>query len=459
MRIFCLLTGLLLVLTESSARADDRPNILFILADDLGYGDVGCYGSTRTKTPNIDRLAAEGVRYSQFYVQMLCSPTRASAITGQFHSRWRIFGHLAALEDNRRRLMPDWLDSAAPSMPRTLQQAGYRTAHFGKWHLGGGSGSYKDGRLFINHPDAPLVARYGFDEVRAAWGNGPTWRAAEPIDKPHDLYTYDEPEWQTWSSRAICDAAIDFLDRHARQSTDRRFLIHLWLSDPHTPLRPADFMRKPYLHLPEPQQTHSAMVSYMDSQIGRVISKLAELNYASNTLVIFVSDNGAVLNRGGDNGALRGEKWTLYEGGIRVPFIARWPGHIPPGRVDAKSVLHVCDLAPTFCEVAKAQMPDGFVGDGQSAAGALLGKEWHRTGPLYWHHPTGGTRCPELAIRDGDWKFLVDRDGGRRALYNLAVDPGETVDVAQSNPEVTRRLEAAVLKWFASLPPSVAPGK
>jgi len=429
-----------------------RPNILFLLADDLGYGDLGCYGHPRTKTPNLDRLARDGTRFTQFYVHPLCSPTRAAAITGQFPSRWRIFAHLASLTANTARGMPHWLDAQAPSMPRALQQAGYRTAHFGKWHLGGGSGSFRDGALYINHPDAPPVASYGFDVVRADFGNAPTWKHAQPVDKPHESYPYDEPEWQTWSSRAISDATIGFLDDHARHHQDQSFLAHVWLKDPHTPMQPTDAMRAPYADVKEPAQTHYAMVSFMDEQIGRILNKLEALGLRENTLVLFASDNGGVVNRGASNGRLRGGKVTLYEGGIRVPFIARWPGQVPAGRVDEASLLNVCDLAPTFCQLAGAAMPGGYPSDGVDAGDALRGQPFRRTAPMLWHHPTGGAQSPALAIRDGDWKLMMDPSGARLALYNLANDSSEKRDVAAENPEVVGRLKTRLVEWNESLP-------
>ncbi|MCC6510027.1 MAG: sulfatase-like hydrolase/transferase, partial [Pirellulaceae bacterium] len=389
--------------------------------------------------------------FRQFYVSMLCSPTRTSVITGQFPPRWRIFGHLAALAENQRRGMPDWLDPHAPSMPRALQQAGYHTAHFGKWHLGGGSGSFRNGKLFINHPDAPPVTSYGFDIARADFGNAPTWKQALPVDKPHELYPYDEPEWQTWSSRAISDATIEFLENHARQQTDQPFLVHAFFKDPHTPMKPTDEMRAPYTDVKEPAQTHFPMVSFMDEQIGRILSKLDELQMRSNTLVVFASDNGAVLNRGGLNGQLRGEKWTLYEGGIRVPFIARWPGHVPAGRVDDTSVLNVCDLVPTFCQLAGAQMPAGYTSDGVDATAALSGTAFLRQSPMMWYHPTGAGRSPTLAIRDGDWKLLMNVDGSKLALYNLATDLSEEHDVSAGHSQIVDSLKSKLVLFQQSV--------
>ncbi|MDZ4365608.1 MAG: sulfatase-like hydrolase/transferase, partial [Afipia sp.] len=238
------------------------------------------------------------------------------------------------------------------------------------------------------------------------------------------------------------------LDDHGVQP----FFVNVWFSDPHTPLKPTDAMRAPYAGVKEPEQTLCAMVSFMDEQIGRILAKLDELGLRENTLVLFASDNGGVLDRGSSNGKLRGEKWTLYEGGIRVPFIARWPGLVPAGRVDETSVLNVCDLTPTFCQLAGAVMPTGCQSDGVDASDALRGKPFQRSAPMMWHHPTGRAKSPALAIRDGDWKLLMDPDGARLALYNLANDLSEKRDLAAENQDVVGRLKTSLLEWHQSLP-------
>jgi len=348
--------------------------------------------------------------------------------------------------------MPNWLDVKAPSMPRALHEAGYRTAHFGKWHLGGGSGSTRRGKVVINHPDAPPVTAYGFDVARSDFGNGPTWRHAVPVNKPHNVYPYDDKEWLTWSSRAICDAAIEFLEDHHRKNKDQPFLLHVWLKDPHTPMLPTAEMRAPYADVPEPAQTHYAMTTFADSQIGRVLKKLDALGLRDNTLVLFSSDNGAAENRGGSNGPLRDWKWYLYEGGIREPLIVRWPGHVPSGRVDTTSVLNICDLTPTFCRLAGASMPKNYQSDGVDVSDAISGKPFQRSKPMMWHHPTAGGRSPSLAIRDGDWKLLMNPDGRRLQLYNLATDVGEKNNVAEANPEQVKRLKTQLGDWYRSLP-------
>lgn len=454
--------------TFSEQRA--RPNFIFIYADDLGYGDLGSYGHPTLKTPNLDQLAAEGSLFTQFYLSHnSCSPTRASFITGQYPSRYRIFRPLGDFNSNAKLGVPNWLDLAAPSLPRALQEAGYRTAMFGKWHLGGGSGSQttdyekmdamKEGPrprpqspAYINDPDAPPVTAYGFDIARTAWGNSPTWYNAQPYPEPHQVYPYNDKGWVTWSSRAIVDSAIEFLSDQSSNHKDQRFLMNVWLSDPHRPLKPTAEMRKPYQSIPEPFQSYYASVTFMDQELGRLLRQLKLLGLEKDTLVIFSSDNGPVAGLGGSAGGLRGWKFYLYEGGIRVPFIVRWPGHIPAGRRDTTSVLNIVDLAPTLCSLAGTSMPKGYQPDGVDITAALMGRPFKRTKPMFWHAPVSKAYSPILAVRDGPWKLLADPDGSRLELYNLVKDPKESRNVATQHPKVSKKLKKMVSDWYETIP-------
>ncbi len=456
----CLATFLFMVQGSIWAQAAERPNIVFFYADDLGYGDLACYDSSVAQTPVLDQLAREGTRFTQFYVShCVCSPTRSSAITGQFPSRHRIFGHLAYLSSNRARKMPDWLDVEAPSFPRALQQAGYRTAMIGKWHLGGGSGrsfkrsdlnnpdkdySKESRKITINHPDAPTVDRYGFDHVRTTFGNSPTWKKAEPWPEPHQVYPYLSKEWSTWSSRAIADETIRFLKKHADTGDGQPFYVNVWFKDVHTTLRPTEEMRKPFKDLAEKPQVHYAMVRYMDEQIGRVLDQLDELGLNKNTLVIFSSDNGA-KDFGGSNGPLRDWKHSLYEGGIRVPMIVRWPGQVPVGRVDQDSVLNIVDLVPTFAKLTGAKMPQAYEPDGEDVIDAFRGKSFERKKPQYWHYPA---KSPALAVRIGKWKLLTDPDKKNEQLYDLDADIGESKNLAAQNPKIVADLRRRLADWY-----------
>ena len=460
----CVVAAVCASVVTAGERAQ-KPNIIFFYADDLGYGDLACYGSQLAQTPRLDALAREGTRFTQFYVShCVCSPTRASAITGHFPGRHRIYGHLAFFEQNRRRQMPDWLDVAAPSMPRALQLAGYRTAMIGKWHLGGGSGrtfKMEDLReakpsapsasrpVVINHPDAPPVARYGFHHVRTSFGNSPTWKDAKPWPRPHDTYPYVSKEWSIWSSRAIADETIGFLEDHVRSSSDQPFYANVWFKDVHVFLYPTAEMRKPFRDLDEKPQVHYAMVRFMDEQIGRVLDALDQLGLSKDTLVLFSSDNGAAKGNGGSNGPLRGWKHELYEGGIREPFIARWPQRIPAGRVDRESVLNLCDLIPTLCSLSGASMPDGYQPDGEDVTSALRGATWDRSRPQFWHYPRSS---PSLAIRVGNWKLLTDPNGPVEELYHLENDISETTNLAANQPEMVRSLKARLMNWYRELP-------
>ena len=443
-----------------------RPNFIFIYADDLGYGDLGCYGHPIVKTPNLDQLAQQGTLFTQYYdSHSVCSPTRASFITGHYPSRHRIFRHLADIDSNARDGMPNWLDVRAPSLPRALQKAGYRTAMFGKWHLGGGSGSPFSAVVELNsmeegpkklantyHPDAPPVTAYGFDVARTVHGNSPTWYNAQPHPEPHQVHYYNDKGWRTWSSKAIADAAIEFLEDNSKSLKHQPFLMNAWLTDPHTPMEPTAEMRQPYQAAPEPAQTHYAMITFMDQQMGRLLKRLKELGLEKNTLVIFSSDNGAPEGRGGSNGSLRGWKWSLYEGGIRVPFIVRWPGRVPAGKTNTEAVLNIVDLASTFCRLAGASMPKGYEADGVDFSAALLGRRFKRNKPMMWHHPLAGPYSQELAVRDGQWKLLMNPDGRNLEVYNLAEDLSESNNVAAKHPEVTARLRNALINWYRTIP-------
>ncbi|MDE0780860.1 MAG: sulfatase-like hydrolase/transferase [Alphaproteobacteria bacterium] len=469
---FCLVLGLCIYSgEEAELGAQPLPNIVFILADDLGYGDLQSYGHPRIKTPHIDQLAQQGTRFMQFYMShSVCSPSRTTLMTGQYPSRWNVYAHFAWLRSNAQRGMPDWLSIEAPSLPRALQQQGYRTALFGKWHLGGGSGRQFGGKA-INSAEAPLVSEYGFDVTRTVAGNGPTWLGRKLSDDAHDIYPYADDDFVTWSSELIVDESLRFLDEHTLRYADQPFMLNLWFHDPHVPLTPTDEMRAPYEDVTDRgAQSYFAVVSHMDQQVGRLLSRLDELGLGENTLVIFSSDNGTPSRVGslttgaiapsvsletdtaGSNGALRGWKWHLYEGGIRVPLIVRWPGHVPAGRVDTTSVIHSSDFAPTLAKLAGAEMPTRFQPDGIDVQAALFGQSFTREEPLFWQNPTAKRRGPSLAIRSGDWKLLMEYDGTDLQLFDLRSDVSESRNVASDRPVLVNQMRSQLLDWYRSLP-------
>ena len=428
MRIAFILALLLCV----PALAAPRPNIVFVLADDLGSGDVSCYGGD-VPTPNIDRLAAQGTRFTQYYsASPICSPSRAGLLTGSFPARWRLTSFLQARAGNRGCEQADYLDPSAPALPRTLKASGYATAHFGKWHLGGGR----------DVTNAPKFAAYGYDE------HAGTYESPEP----HPDITGTNWIWskhdkvKRWNRTAFfVDRTLDFLRRHTNQPV----FVNLWLDDPHTPWIPkADAARG------DTRKNLRPVLVEMDRQIGRLAGQVG-----TNTLLIFASDNGALPTfKGRRSAGLRGSKLSLYEGGIRVPFIVRWPSKTPAGRVDDTAVISAVDLYPTLCRLAGVVPPPG---DGEDLSACFTGAGLRRKRPLFWEYgrneqffkyPGGADRSPSLAVRDGDWKLLLTADGSHTELYDVLRDSRETSNVAAAHPEVTRRLKDTLLAWRKGLP-------
>mgnify|MGYP003604099653 CR=1 FL=1 len=424
----------------------DRPNILLILADDWGYGDLGCYGNETIQTPCLDKLAGQGTRYTRFYVTSpVCSPSRCSFITGHYPGRWEVHAHFAGYNVNAQRHMPNWLDANAPSLPRRMQENGYRTAHYGKWHLGGGGGIH-------GHPDAPFVSDYGYDDTRTWNGNGPTWYQTEPW--PFTLFNDSDEVWAANSSRLAVDATIDFI----KQDPAKPFFVNLWLKDPHTPLHPTKEQREPFAHLPEPQQTYYSVIHNADKQIGRLLDALDRMGVAENTLVIFTSDNGPEVIRPehgtfGATGGLRGRKHCLFDGGIRVPFLVRWPGQTPGGKVCDDTWLSSVDMVPTFMEAAGLRMPPEWKPDGTSALSALHGGAFKRGNPMMWEWRnadcTGNdesiTGWPMLGIRHGEFT-------GRQELFDTFTDPAQTRDISTDKPQLVRDLSVQIEDYSKALP-------
>jgi arylsulfatase A-like enzyme len=425
--------------------AADRPNIVFVLADDLGPGDVACYGGTLAPTPQLDRMAAEGTRFTQYYsASPICSPSRVGCTTGMFPARWQITSFLQTRAGNRACEQRDFLDPAAPSVARLLKSAGYVTAHFGKWHMGGGR----------DVTDAPKFTAYGFDEHAGTWESPephPDITATNWIWSPQDKV-------KRWERTAFfVDRTLDFLKRHKGQPA----YVNVWLDDVHTPWVPDESAQGPATRQETPEKLRAVIVE-TDRQIGRLLEGLRELGIDGQTLVVFASDNGALPTfRGQRSAGLRGSKLSLYEGGIRLPLIARWPGRVPAGRVDEKSVLAAVDLLPTFCALGGAALPAGANLDGEDQSPALLGQPTTRRRPLFWEYgrnnesfryPLGRDRSPNVALRDGPWKLLISADGSHAELYDVVTDRSESRDVAREHPDVVKRLSEQALAWRQSLP-------
>lgn len=445
--IFLMLTPLAAVRGASVPAPVVKPNIVMILSDDMGWGDLSCYGNKELATPNIDRLAREGSRFTQFYVASpICSPSRVGYTTGCFPARWRINDYLHSRAGNRVHECADWLDPQAPTLARTLQAAGYATAHFGKWHMGGGR----------DVQDAPWPKAYGFDEHHVSIeGCGPrinTYGSSTPeLIEGKMLARYEFTGF--WA-----DKAMDFM----RRNKQRPFFVELWPQDVHTP-HDADPAELPHVAgTPAKHHRFNGVLRRYDREIGRVLDFLANEGLAGNTIVIFTADNGPEPSFDRQrSGGLRGMKWSLYEGGIREPLLVRWPGHIPAGKTDATSVLASIDLYPTLCALAGSALPQEARVDGLDVSAALLGTPLPRAKPLFWEYGRKGdylfprepgARSPNLAMRDGNWKLLINADASGAELYDLTTDPNETKNLATEQPAVAQRLQAALLAWRKALP-------
>ncbi len=459
-----LLPVLLAVGLASAGAADARPNIVMVLIDDMGWGDFSCFGNKDAKTPNVDRLAAEGIRFSQFYVNSpICSPSRCALATGQYPQRWSITSFLNTRADNERRGVANWLDPKAPTLARILQQSGYATGHFGKWHLGGQR----------DVDDAPPIAAYGFDESLTNFeGMGPKLLplTLKPGDeKPGKIWADAERLGSpvTWMLRSkitggFIDAAIPFIDQAA--AAEKPFFIHLWPDDVHGPWWPpvekwAQDKRGLYL----------AVLEEMDRQFGKLFDHIRDTRaLRDRTLILVCSDNGPEPGAG-SAGPFRGAKTTLFEGGTRSPLVVWGPGLIAAekaGTHDETSVFAAFDLAPSLLAVAGVKVPDGIAFDGEDLSPVLLGKDARsRRAPIFWRRPPDRKswppkileRLPDLAVREGGWKLLCEYDGSKPLLYDLAKDRGEVSNVASQHPKVVARLTAAVTAWHRSMPPDAGP--
>ena len=445
--LFCLL---LMVTVKMFAQKNVQPNIIFIFADDWGYGDLGCYGATEVATPNLDKLAAKGTKYTQFHTTSgVCSPSRASVITGKFPAENRVHGHFANEEKNINRGMPNWLDGKLlVYLPQMLQKAGYTTAHFGKWHLGGGG-------LPNGDTLAPQPKQYGYNETRVWNGNGPTWKGDQHF--PTTRYMDDDSVWVHSSSRLAVDETIDFLERNKDKA--KPLFVNLWLKDPHTPLWPTDEQRAPYKGFSEDKETYYAVLTDADYHVGRLLDWLEKMNMEENTLIIFSSDNGPAgwgpSKTAGSTAGLRGRKVDIFQGGVNVPFIAYQKGKTAVGKIDSTSVLSAVDLLPTFCELADIDLPEDFHADGESFAEIFSGKTFQRTKPLFWdwRFPRNNKNgWAAGAVRFGEWKLLTNKKRTRTELYNIVNDSFEKNNLAAKEIEKTEELSIMLTAWQNKLP-------
>ncbi len=421
-------------------KKQDKPNVLIIYTDDMGVGDVSFLNSGWVKTPNIDRLAQQGLVIDQYYsAAPVSSPSRVGLTTGQYPLQWGINTFLNDRRMNRAVEQFDYLDASAPSMARAFKDGGYVTGHFGKWHMGGGR----------DVDDAPSITLYGFDEYKSTYESpdpDPRITAGNWIWQKND-------EIKRWDRTAyFVDLTLDFFKRHKGEPC----FVNLWPDD----------MHDPWVYGPEvldkngtfsTQPNFEKVLAEYDRQMGRLMDGLKELGIEDNTIVIFTSDNGPAPSfKQIRANMMRGTKNSLYEGGIRMPFIIRWPDRIKGGQVNDRSIVTALDLFPSLCKMAGVELPDGYNPGGEDMSKALMGKKQTRKKDMMWDfgrnatfaRPGNGNYSPHLAIRRGDWKLLMNSDGTRIELYNLCDDINETTNVADANPKLVEKLKTELLKWW-----------
>jgi arylsulfatase A-like enzyme len=453
----------LLGANDCSALAADgaprRPNIVLVLIDDMGWADFSCFGNKKIETTNIDRLAAEGMRFEQFYVNSpICSPSRTAISTGQYPTRWHITSYLSSRHENERRGIAQWLDPNAPMLARILHNAGYATGHFGKWHLGGQR----------DVADAPLISQYGFDESLTSFeGLGPR---VLPLLDAHDG---KEPQKHALGSDALghgpirwekrdqitksyTDAAIAFIDKAL--AAQKPFYVNLWPDDVHSPFFPPKELRGNE----SKRDRYLGVLKTLDNQLGPLFDHIrSEPALRDNTLILICSDNGPE-DGAGSAGPLRGKKGMLYEGGIRSPLVVWGPGLAAgdkTGTANRTSIFAAFDLAPSLLEIAGVPKPINVQFDGEPLGDVLLGRSSaSRENPLFFRRPpdrpqhSDEGKLPDLAVRSGNWKLLCEYDGSRPQLFNLQSDASERSNLAAASPNVVERLTAAVLAWNNSMP-------
>jgi arylsulfatase A-like enzyme len=443
----------------------ERPNILFVLIDDMGFGDLSIMGNRKVATPNIDKLAKRGMLMTRFYdAAPICSPSRAGFFTGRFPAELGFVNYVSGRAFNAEHGQADWLDPELPNVARMLKDAGYATGHFGKWHLGGGR----------DIGDAPWPTAYGFDESYTTFeGLGPRVLVS---DEERNLAEQSEKLGQgptMWMVKKkltglYADKTIDFVTRNK----NRPWFVQLWLNDVHDPWAPdgSDEEAVEAKAADGEDAKYLGAIRGMDRDLGRLFDKLEAMGEAQNTLIVLTSDNGPASlpkyytdghTAPGDVHELRGRKWSNYEGGIRQPLIMAWPDHIRAGLRDDRSVGQGVDLLPTLAKVASVGVPGGV--DGVDLSPVMAGEPLPSRPALFWAYGKAGAKLPPqparprdgapiYAMRDGKWKLLMNPGGKDVQLYDLEADPGEATDLAARQPAVRDRMRKGLDGWIAALP-------
>jgi len=433
---------------EQATAADQKTNIVFVMVDDLGWMDLHCQGNKRLDTPHIDRLAAQGMRFTDAYAAApVCSPTRAAVLTGQSPARLHLTTHIPdrdGFTPEKSRLLPakthDQLAAEHVTVAERLKQAGYATGFFGKWHLAG-----RSKRMGLGVKEFyPENQGFDLNIGGCAYGGPPTYFDPYRI---HNLKSRRPGEYLT---DRLVDESINFMRAHQKDP----FLLFLWNYTVHWPVEAKPEVVKKYQSRVGPgikNAGYAAMIEILDSAMGRLLAELDALEIAERTLVIFTSDNGAFLG-GSDNTPLRSGKGYLYEGGIRVPLIVRWPGHVKPGSLCHTPVISM-DFFPTMLAAAGLTPERGRPLDGENLIPLLSQTGKLARSSIYFHYPNFAWHKDNRlgsVVRHGKYKLIEYFDDNSVELYDLQADLRETRDLSRELPDVARRLKSELQAWRQS---------
>ena len=433
------------LLPVASMQAETKPNVVVIYVDDMGIGDIGCYGGKFVPTPNIDKIAQDGLLFNQYYSSApVSSPSRCGLTTGKFPIEVGINTFLNNKASNKKCEQRNFLSDKNPSMARAFQNAGYATGHIGKWHMGGGRDVH----------NAPSIKNYGFDEYIS------TYESPDPepaITATNWIWSAKDSVKRWRRTEYFVNKSIDFVKRHK----DQPFFLNLWPDDMHTPWVPSQkTMDSERTSWTTPPNFKEVLTEY-DKQIGRLMEGLTKLGLEKNTIVIFTSDNGPAPSfQQMRTNSLLGVKCSLYEGGIRMPFAIHWPEKIKAGGINDSSIVCAVDLLPSLCALTGAKLPLDMELSGEDMSRALLGEPQIRKKDLMWdfgrnkafNYPRGKNakqKSPHLAIRRGSMKLLVDSWDENFELYDLVADPKETTNIAEQNPDLVKELHIELMEWWA----------
>jgi len=421
---FILTAGLSLLIAEEVK----RPNIVVVLADDMGWGDSGTYGHELIKTPNMDKLAAEGMKFMQCYsASGVCSPSRSAILTGRTPYRNGVWAHLSGVGETHLR------DSEI-TYPELLKEVGYETAHVGKWHL--------LSRNQFNDPKFPTPSNHGYDYWLYTHNN------ADPShNQPENFYRMGEPVGKVkgYSAQFVAKEADMWLKE--KRDKDKPFVLSVWLHEPHSPIATKKEFQD--LYGDHKNKKYMGNISQLDNALGMIMQTLEDIGEVDNTFLFFTSDNGPVPRFGGTSGGLRSNKRADFEGGIRVPGIIRFPGKIKPGAVSNEPIIGT-DVFATALELNGIELPSDRTIDSASMLPAFEGKKIERKIPMFWRTHVSSAE-DRVAMRIGDWKIIGNDDLTKFMLFNVEKDWKEENDLAEVHPEKLKEMKAKIIALWEDI--------